>query len=382
MISQPSSANGKLRRLVRPYYNAVRSRLLFDTSHDYRRSVFLSAGSRTGSTWISELINFSREFRFMFEPITLFCQFATSRFAPYLPDVHDGVQPYMRGAKNWLRPALDDRLLYIRPGCADAELLRKAEEVLTGRFRHPEVDQYNYTLRLFFSKRLIKETKSNLWVRWLYKQFPGLKIVFLMRHPIATIQSRQYTKRIKDQSIRVPYYQKLFFGQPDLVHDYLEPFRSVLEGANSMFEQRLAIWCIQYYVPLRQFGPGEIHIAFYEDFCLDPLAAATELLTYIGEPPSKHQLETVVERMQRPSSTAKPDASPQQSQTDRIDPMHQLKKWQTKIADEDYRCAKAMLGAFGLDRLYSVDDPLPKKDALPRMMRAQTAAAGSEKNAG
>ena len=355
---------------LRSVYNEVRSRLIVQTNYDYRRSVFVSAGARTGSTWVCEIINAGGDYRFIFEPITLFRMLATKRFQAVLPAAPVVEGPLRSVTPVGERPPVNDRLLYIRPSIQDDELFALASNVLTGRFRHPATDQYNYTLRVVFEKRLVKETKSNLWIRWLYERFPGLKIVLVARHPIPTLLSRYHDWTERNPEQRRKDFRELVLGQPDLVADHLEPLRAVLEGAESMMEQRIAVWCTEYYVPLRQFAPGEIHVAFYEDFCDEPQAAAAALLEFLGEHPHSRALQRVVGRIQKPSSTAKRDATPWEKAPQRVDPRAQLYKWKDQISAPNLRAAAAMLSAFGLDRLYSVDDPLPKKDGLPRVMRA------------
>ena len=54
------------------------------------------------------------------------------------------------------------------------------------------------------------------------------------------------------------------------MEDFLNPFKEEIEKAQTRFEKFILRWCIQNYVPLKQFKRGEIHLAFYEDFCEKP----------------------------------------------------------------------------------------------------------------
>ena len=155
--------------MLRPIWNHVRSATIVDGGADAAKTVFLSSGARTGSTWVSEIINFENDYRFLFEPFSM--------VVPLRPSWAPRLEP-------------DDRLRYIRPECDDRDLLEQAARVVSGRLRHPEVDQYNYNARVAFDRRLVKETKSNLFLKWLHRHFPQMKLLLLMRHPIPTVLSR------------------------------------------------------------------------------------------------------------------------------------------------------------------------------------------------
>ena len=43
-----------------------------------------------------------------------------------------------------------------------------------------------------------------------------------------------------------------FLDQPDLVADYLEPFRALIENTDGDFEKQVLIWSIIHYVALNQ----------------------------------------------------------------------------------------------------------------------------------
>ena len=354
----------RFRPVYRPRWNALRSRLIFETNPDYHSAVFLSAAARTGSTWISETINYRNDYRYLFEPISLYRYLLTDRYRPLLPGPEEGI--IARSPYHFVhdREPIDTRLQYIRPSDADPELRARASAVLTGRFKNPAVDQYNYTPRMVFRRRLIKETKSGLWLRWLYEQFPGLKIIHLIRHPIPTIQSRLEGKTDDDPALRMRYFRKLVFGQPDLVADYLEPFRSLLESATTVFEQRMAVWCIQNYVPLRQFEPGQIHFAHYEDFCIEPVESLRKLFAYIGEPTDDRTIERALRTMNAPSSTVHGRTMGEIAGSGRIDGMKQVSKWQARATAEQLDAADRFLKAFGMDAVYSVTDPLPVRGRI------------------
>ena len=349
--------------LYRPAYNRLRSLLMVDRNADCRTTLFISTGGRTGGTWVSQLVNFDGAYRLMFEPISRERLLVTPELAPLLPD---------------------NRLQYIRPSSTDPELVRRAEAVITGRYRQPLTDQYNYTPRIVFNKRLVKETKSNLWAKWLHGRFPQMPIMLLLRHPVPAVMSRYFKyfdlppdqrSSVDDPARRQRDYEMMTLGQPELLADHLAPFRAAIESARTVFAQRMVVWCIQNYVPLHQFAPGEVHLAFYEDFCLDPVGELRKLRGFLGEELRADEVARIERRSTKPSSTFHRTAVHQFQEVAAIQGYEQISKWMKRIQPDERREAADLLKAFGLESVYSADDPKPNRDGALALMRANAPAA-------
>ena len=219
----------------------------FDLGGDHRDAIFLAGSGRGGTTWIAEMINYNNAFRFIFEP-----------FNPL---------------KMPLCGAFGNRQ-YIRPGDTRPEFVDAARAIVTGRFRNGWADYYNH--RVVSKKRLIKDIRAHLCLRWLFELFQGMPIVLMFRHPCAVAASRlRYGWR---------HDLKALLAQPQLVEDHLSPFRAPIERLTDPFEMHVAQWCVENYVPLRQFARGEIHVAFYEDFRRSPRTEIARLFAFIGRP--------------------------------------------------------------------------------------------------
>jgi len=78
----------------------------------------------------------------------------------------------------------------------------------------------------------------------------------------------------------------------------------------------------------------------------------------LGRPQDEATIARVTRVIGEPSSTyhAKGDG------VTRIQGLAQVSGWMTKVTPEERAQAAAMLRAFGLDALYTPDDPLPKCD--------------------
>jgi Sulfotransferase domain len=358
MIDWKGAFKQAITPLYRPAFNQLRSTLMIDNSGDWRDTLYVSTGGRTGGTWVSQLINFDLSYRLMFEPAS---------------------REYLMVPREYLPMLRDNRLQYIRPSSADPELMRRAENVITGRFRQGLTDQYNYTPRIVFKKRLIKETKSNLYAKWLHDRFAGMPIMLLLRHPISAIMSRQpdyfdlppaQRAATDDEETRTRDYRLLTLGQPELMQDFLEPYRPVIEAAKGVFAQRMVVWCIQNYVPLHQFKPGEVHLAFYEDFCIDPVKQMRRLREFLGTELREDEAERIRTRSRKPSSTLHRTAIHGFREPSEIQGYEQIAKWTKRVQPDEQREAAETLRAFGLDGVYSATDPVPNYEGAAALMRA------------
>src|SRR3712207_3533233 len=125
-----------------------------DLDRDYRSSVFLAGSGRSGTTWVSEIINHRNGFRLLFEP-----------FHPGRVGI----------CKNFRRKQ------YLRRDDRREEYLQAARKILAGKIRSPWTDRFN---RKFVARRrLIKDIRANLLLGWMRGR---------SEEHTSELQSRQY----------------------------------------------------------------------------------------------------------------------------------------------------------------------------------------------
>ena len=274
--------------------------LYVDLGRDHRASVFLAGSGRAGTTWVSELINYRGEYRYVFEP-----------FHPGKVDAFKNFR-----SKQYLRP--DDRR---------EEYLGPARKVLTGGLRSRWTDRFH---RKFVARRrLIKDIRANLLLGWMRANFPGMQIILLLRHPCAVVASR----------LALGWKDNLYetMEQRELVEDFLGPMEPEIRGARDAFERHLFLWCIENYVPLKQLAPEEIHLAFYENFLVHPEEEIYRLFSFLG----KDFDERVYSTLKRPSPLSCKDAE-----------CPSVDAWRRRISDAQLERAAEIQGLFGLQSLY------------------------------
>ena len=267
---------------------------------DHRSSVFLAGSGRSGTTWLSQIINYRRGYRYIFEP------FNPREVGPFR---------HFR-TKQYLRP--EDRR---------EEFLEPARLVLTGGLRDPWTDRFNG--RIVARRRLIKDIRANLLLGWMRVNFPGMPIILLLRHPCAVVASR-LDLGWKDNLSET-------MEQRELVDDFLLPMEAEIRAAQGDFERHLFLWCIDNYVPLRQFGPQEIHLTFYENLLARPEVELRSLFASLGEDFD----ERVYARLGHPSPMSRKNV-----------PAPSVEGWRTRVSAHQLKRANEILRLFGLDRLY------------------------------
>jgi hypothetical protein len=123
-----------------------------------------------------------------------------------------------------------------------------------------------------------------------------------------------------------------------------------MENAYDDFEKHIFMWCIENYIPLKQFTPNEIHLVFYENLCVNPKNEIKKLFSYIGMEYKPKVLKTV----KIPSAEARRDSAI-------ITGEDLINKWKKDITQEQLKKTIDILSMFDLDSIYSTNStPNPK----------------------
>lgn len=296
---------------------------------NYRDVVWLIGDGRSGTTWVSSLINHAGQYREMFEP-----------FHPAL------VRPMRQFAMHE----------YMRPGVANPRLLAAAEQVFTGRLLHHRVDKYNRALR--YRGLLVKDIFANLFACWASRHFPSVKVVLLLRNPFAVARSKLVKKAWAWSTD-----PEQLLTQPTLYEDHLQPFEDLIRETSRTGDpvlRTILVWAIINSIPLRQFRPGEIDILFYEEVLERPGEAVGGLLGRIHAPARQQPVSIPRRLINRPSRVAGRDSTLRTGRSP-------VAAWRHELTTRQIDAGHAILDRFGLAALYG-EDSRPDRAVLNNLL--------------
>lgn len=280
-------------------------------------TVFLAGTGRSGTTWASNIINYHRAYRTMFEP---------------LHPVHVPSSAVFGWCK-YLRATNDDEA-YLGP----------ARDIVSGKLRNPWVDGLNETV--IGRGRLIKFIRGNLMLPWFLRHFPEVKIVMLVRHPAPVANSIL--------KLGWPTSMDMYLEQPDLMADHLAPFENALRSVEDEFEKNVFAWCVQQLVPFRDLAPGQVHVLFYERLCQSPREEIAAVMDFLG----RDYDDVVLQGLSQPSRVAQTDSAV-------VTGEDLVNAWRGKVSEERIHKTAEILEIFGLNRVYGSESmPLMQGDAV------------------
>jgi hypothetical protein len=310
------------KRLVKQFFN-LKFHLNLKRSNP-KEIIWVVGDGRSGTTWVSNLINSRKQYRFMFEPF------------------HPTLLP-------WIRKFIEFQ--YIRPDNTSRYFLNRGRAVFSGQLQHPHIDRHNQ--HKCHHGLLVKDIHANLFINWVDVQFPHVKKVMILRHPFAVALSKMRLNRWNWSQD-----PEIFFSQPELCRDYLTGFEHVTERADSLFERYILTWSILHYVPFQQLNNRQIHLVFYEELCTNPEQELSRLFSYLGEPTN---LEPEIRAMLKTPSRTSRGHSAIISGADLIN------GWRKELTQEQVKRAVDILAVFGLDKIYN-DSPSPDIQQAERLL--------------
>ncbi|MGD8982445.1 MAG: sulfotransferase domain-containing protein [Desulfobacteraceae bacterium] len=305
------------------------SKIFLDRNNDYGATVFLSGVGRSGTTWVSNIINYKNEYRYIFEP------FVAARVE---------------------EASIFEYHQYIRPASSDPKFLNAATKILCGSLkRNWWVDSANS--KIFVTKRLIKDIRTNLMLKWINTNFPSIPIILLLRHPCAVTNSWLCLNWGKE-ALGTRTDLEICLSQQELIEDFLGPFKKTIIGTENDFEKHILLWCILNYVPLKQFKEGQIHLAFYEEFCEKPMSEINRLFSFLNKDIDR----SVIKNLSKPSLQSRKDS-------EIFSGKKVIDGWRKNISREQIKRAVNILSLFGLDSIYSKDS-MPNIDNAYKILKS------------
>ena len=316
----------RARALASKVRRAARSVAVWDLGGASADSILLAGSARSGTTWVSDIVNHQNQYRYIFEPF------------------HPSVFP--AGCDSLERK-------YLRPDEEAPALLGFMNDVFSGRIRNAWVNGHNH--KRIARRRLVKTIRTNLMLKWIRVHFPDMPIVLLLRHPCAVANSRL--------RIGWPDHLDEMLAQETLMQDFLEPHRIEMQATRDPFERQIIQWCVETDVALRQLEDGDVYLAFYELLCTDPQKEVRALLDFLGQKPA----EKVWARLGRPSKMSGTHSAVVKGGS-------LIDSWRDRVSAEQVQRSVEILRHFSLDVIYE-EPSLPHPEGALSILRGGHPAA-------
>ncbi|MBS9768211.1 MAG: sulfotransferase domain-containing protein [Flavobacteriaceae bacterium] len=208
----------------------------------YKKVIWLLGAGRSGSTWISSLINYDNSYRELFEPF------------------HINVGLVKKTGFRFHQYKLNFCLKIV------------AKWILKGKLLHPwwvEKTIHKTSIKNHSNDfLLIKDIYANLFAYEICSKNEKIKPILLIKNPFAVAVSRKKTGWENwDNELDDLLQQK------ELYDDYLRPFEDIISDVRkngSYYDRQILVWCIINYIPLKQFSGKNILVTFYEDWLTNP----------------------------------------------------------------------------------------------------------------
>lgn len=291
-------------------------RKIFLDLNNYRNTIFIAGAPRSGTSWLQDMVNYKQDRRIVFEPF----------HSEHTKEVN-----YFHFRQ------------YLRSDNREEKYLAPARDILSGNIRNSWVDNYNK--KFLVRKRIVKDVRTNLMLKWIKTHFPEIPIIYIMRHPCAVALSR------RERGFNT--HLDVYLTQNQLMMDHLQPFEHVINNAKDTFDKHIIMWCIDNYVPLQQFLKGEMHIVFYEHLCIRSNEEIKKIFRFLNIPGDIN--DPVLQGLIKKPSLLSRDGSAIFHQKNLID------GWKAGINEAETKRAVELLKLFSLDRAYDAG-PLPRID--------------------
>ena len=315
----PSLSRSRMRRRINQLSKKLPTRsIVFDGNVGLEDTVILASMGRSGSTLVSSIINCDNTYRLLFEPF---------RF------------DRVREAKHFVYP------FYLRPENTAPHLFRDAQKIMTGNVHAQWIDQENKAV--FPKKRLIKDIRINMMLKWLHNGFPKVKIVLLVRHPCAVVESWM-AARFGMGPVACERLCANEWFMEDINGSIMDEYRRAEPG----FESLVFLWCVSYWVPFHQLGKDEVHLLFYEDLLIDPQKELEALFSFLGQ---SYNPRKALRVLTQPSSTTR-------ANSDVFLKGYKFDSWRAHVTSGQLDRMYEIMSLFGMEKLYSPTTGRPNRE--------------------
>ena len=299
-----------------------------------QRVGWLVGSGRSGTTWLSSLLNADKTMREVFEPVH-------KLHAPLMSRSHE--HPYFRA------------------GSTPEAWKKWQSDVFEGRYITRRTDRDNVGKNPAGARKLlVKDVFACGMIAANLAAHPEVAPALIMRHPIAVALSKR-----AHANWLWTWSPESFLEQPQWVEDHLAMHVDVLEQVareGSVLEKLVAVWAILQRSALRSAPPEAMPILHYESTVLDPWTSVSAL----AEHPAWKGILTAEKRQ---VCAAAKKVSFVSKSTDAKAVLNSA-RWMTEVTPEERTACECVLEKMGVAGWHD-DKGLPMPDVIQVWREAQ-----------
>lgn len=318
----------------------------------------LIAGSgRSGTTWVLDTMAEANEMRPVFEPLhPTSCEIARRMTHAYLTrEVEsDDLKKFLMSVAigEWRSIWTSYRVVPIRLTGNHFRSIRPIKKLIRScnslAYRY-----WHYRERERRLPVLVKCIRANLMLDWIHANFDA-RIVLLMRHPCAVVESRlRFSESWNPYRLLTRYR-----NDQALMHGPLSRQAELLHQDLSAPEALAAIWCIENVIPASQAARNGYHVVFYEEMLEQPETQWPRVARALG-------MAVVPETELRKQPSQQSAIRLRNEDTKEDSYSESYASWRERLPTADLHQIEAVLEAFGV-RFYSVSESRPNVELFAR----------------
>jgi len=244
--------------------------------------IFLFSSTRSGSTWLYELLLMSERYRAVFEP---------------LPKLEDCIKFYHTPRVVLSQHSTDKNLSNFINSLIFPGKLNKKE------MKNSSINSRN--IHFLTKGFILKSTRANFCIDFIYKNFSDkrIKVIYLIRNPFAVVKSKILKGKADDGNLSKKFSYdpgKLFKISDAFFSEYFEKYKAIYNKIDSKVMLETFTWCLENKWIIDAIKERPWHMVVYENIFLNFNEEYGKISNYLDIPFNKK----IVKKRKNKSTTA------------------------------------------------------------------------------
>jgi len=311
---QKATENLLKRLFIFPFRNLFI--LLNGLFKNFDSTIWILSDGRSGSTWVSSLLNNKGNALQVFEP-----------FHPEVNNECNELTPYT----------------YYESLSKDSKVIKTYSKVFSGKLLHRRANFDNRGI--IYSGMVVKDVFACLSSYAIHQHFKEVKVIILLRNPFDVVRSKERTAQ---RGWLWPTDLSVYTSNKSLLKR-MNPQQILLIDKiaknGNFIEKQMVHWTLSYFIMLNSFASDSYYLLFYEKMESAPSEEAEKIRRFLGKETDFDIGSYTSEQLEKASRTLKTSS--------------QDSNWESKIKntfqESELKTMKELIECFSLTKLYGLD---------------------------